>query len=102
MGKSVGDDFREAKMTLPVILSLARAGEDERRFWRKTIEVGIQDEGDLSRAIEILERGGSLAETVERARAYARAARDSLATCPESAIRSALGDIAGFVVDRVY
>ena len=102
MGKSVGDDFREAKMTLPVILSLARAGEDERRFWRKTIEVGIQDEGDLSRAIEILEHGGSLAETVGRARAYARAARDSLATCPESEIRSALADIADFVVDRVY
>jgi octaprenyl-diphosphate synthase len=72
MGKSVGDDFREAKMTLPVILSLARAGDEERRFWRKTIEVGIQDEGDLSHAIEILERGGALA------------------------------DIADFVVDRVY
>jgi octaprenyl-diphosphate synthase len=102
MGKSVGDDFREAKMTLPVILSLARAGDDERRFWRKTIELGIQDEGDLSRAIELLERGGSLAETIDRARGYARAAQDSLHACPDSAIKSALADVAGFVVDRAY
>jgi octaprenyl-diphosphate synthase len=102
MGKSVGDDFREAKMTLPVILSLARAGDEERRFWRKTIEVGIQDEGDLSRAIEILERGGSLAETIERARSYARAARESLTACPDSEIRSALADLANFVVERAY
>jgi octaprenyl-diphosphate synthase len=102
MGKSVGDDFREAKMTLPVILSLAQAREEERRFWRKTIELGIQDEGDLSHAIEILERGGSLAATVERARTYARAAQDSLAICPDGEIRSALADVAAFVVDRVY
>lgn len=102
MGKSVGDDFREAKMTLPVILSLARAGEEERRFWRKTIELSIQDEGDLSRAIELLERGGSLAETVDRARGYARAAQDSLHSCPNCPIKSALADVAGFVVDRVY
>lgn len=102
MGKSVGDDFREAKMTLPVILSLARAGDEERRFWRKTIEVGIQDEGDLSRAIEFLERGGSLEETIDRARAYAQSARDALDVCPESDIRSALADVANFVVDRVY
>jgi octaprenyl-diphosphate synthase len=102
MGKSVGDDFREAKVTLPVILSLSRASDEERRFWRKTIEVGFQEEGDLSRAIEILERGGSLAETIERARAYARAAREALDICPESPIRSALADVANFVVDRVY
>ena len=68
MGKSVGDDFRECKVTLPIILSLVNASEEERRFWRKTIEVGVQEEGDLSRAIEFLERGGALAATVERAR----------------------------------
>ena len=102
MGKAVGDDFREAKVTLPVILSLSRASEDERRFWRKTIEVGIQEEGDLSRAIELLERGGALAETIERARAYARAAREALAVCPESEIKSAFADVADFVVERAY
>ncbi len=102
MGKSVGDDFRESKMTLPVILSLRQASEEERRFWKKTIEVGIQEEGDLSRAIEFLERGGALGETIERARIYARAARDALGVCAESAIKSALAEIADFVVERAY
>jgi len=102
MGKSVGDDFRESKMTLPIILSLQRASEEERRFWRKTIEVGVQEEGDLSRAIEFLERGGALAETIERARAYARSAREALSACAESEIKSALADIADFVVERAY
>jgi octaprenyl-diphosphate synthase len=102
MGKRVGDDFRESKMTLPVILALKRAGEDERRFWKKTIEVGLQDEGDLTRAIEILERGGALVETVERARSYATAARTALGPAPDGEIKSALADIADFVVERAY
>lgn len=102
MGKSVGDDFRECKVTLPIILSLTNASEDERRFWRKTIEVSVQEEGDLSRAIEFLERGGALAATVERARRYARDARDALSITPEGDIKSALAEIADFVVERAY
>ncbi len=102
MGKSVGDDFRECKVTLPIILTIARANDGERRFWRKTIEVGAQEEGDLARAIEFLERGGALAQTMERARAFAAEARDNLAPLPASDIRSALADIADFVVERAY
>ena len=102
MGKTVGDDFRECKVTLPIILSLLNAGEEERRFWRKTIEVGVQEEGDLSRAIEFLERGRALAATVDRARNYAREARDALTIAPEGDIKSALAEIADFVVERAY
>ena len=102
MGKSVGDDFRECKVTLPIILTIARADDGERRFWRKTIEVAAQEEGDLARAIEFLERGGALAQTMERARAYAAWARDNLAALPASDIRNALADIADFVVERAY
>jgi octaprenyl-diphosphate synthase len=102
MGKRVGDDFRESKMTLPVIFALRKASEDERRFWKKTIEVGLQDEGDLARAIEILERNGALADTVERAHAYAAAARAALSPAPDGAIKTALADIADFVVERGY
>jgi octaprenyl-diphosphate synthase len=102
MGKSVGDDFRECKVTLPVILTIARANDGERRFWRKTIEVGAQEEGDLARAIEFLERGSALAQTMEHARAFAAAARDNLAPLPASDIRNALADIADFVVERAY
>jgi len=102
MGKTVGDDFRECKVTLPIVLSLGNASEDERRFWRKTIEVGAQEEGDLSRAIEYLERGGALAATVERARRYARDAREALSIAPDGEIKSALAEIADFVVERAY
>ena len=102
MGKSVGDDFREAKVTLPVILSLKRASEEERRFWRKTIEVSVQEEGDLTRAIEYLERGGALGETIERARGYAQAAQEALSSCADSEIKAALTDIVEFVVERAY
>jgi octaprenyl-diphosphate synthase len=102
MGKSVGDDFRECKVTLPIILSLINASDEERRFWRKTIEVSVQEEGDLSRAIEYLERGGALAATVERAKRYARDARDALSVAPDGEIKSALAEIADFVVERAY
>jgi octaprenyl-diphosphate synthase len=102
MGKSVGDDFRECKVTLPIILTIARADDGERRFWRKTIEVGAQEEGDLARAIEFLERGGALAQTMKRARAFAAEARDNLAPLPASDIRTMLADIADFVVERAY
>ena len=102
MGKAVGDDFRECKVTLPIVLSVAKADDGERRFWRKTIEVGAQEEGDLARAIEFLERGGALAATMERARNFAAQARDNLAGLPVSDIRNALADIADFVVERAY
>jgi octaprenyl-diphosphate synthase len=102
MGKSVGDDFRECKVTLPIVLSLTSASDEERRFWRKTIEVGVQEEGDLTRAIEFLERGGALAATIERARAYGRAARDALSVCNAGEIKTALAEIADFVVERAY
>ena len=102
MGKAVGDDFHECKVTLPIILSLAKAGDEERFFWRKTIEVGVQEEGDLSRAIEFVERSGALAETMERARMYARLARESLTLSPEGEIKAALSEIADFVVERAY
>ena len=102
MGKSVGDDFRESKVTLPIILTLKQASEDERRFLRKTIEVSAQEEGELTRAIEYLERGGALAQTVERARGYARAAREALMLSVDGEIKATLADIADFVVERAY
>jgi octaprenyl-diphosphate synthase len=102
MGKAVGDDFRESKVTLPVILSSSRAQDEERRFWRRTIEVGVQEEGDLTRAIEYLERGGALSETIDRARLYAGEARSALDRCPDCEIKSALSEIAEFVVERAY
>jgi octaprenyl-diphosphate synthase len=102
MGKSVGDDFREAKMTLPIILSVARADETARAFWQRVIETGNQTEADLHHAISLVEQTGSIQETMRRARGYADAAKDALAGLPASEIRSALSDIADFCVERAY
>jgi octaprenyl-diphosphate synthase len=102
MGKSVGDDFREAKMTLPIILSVARADETARGFWQRVIETGNQTETDLHHAISLVEQTGSIQETMRRARAYADMAKDALTTLPDSEIRNALSDIADFCVERAY
>ncbi|HEX4534317.1 MAG TPA: polyprenyl synthetase family protein [Rhizomicrobium sp.] len=102
MGKSVGDDFREAKVTLPVILAYERADEEGRRFWRRTIESGTLHEGDLQHAIANVEGTGAIGETLARARRYADAASKALAVLPPSEIREALGEVAEFCVDRAY
>ncbi|HEV2560639.1 MAG TPA: polyprenyl synthetase family protein [Rhizomicrobium sp.] len=100
MGKSVGDDFREAKVTLPVILASARADEEARIFWRRTIETGIQHEGDLQRAIGYVQDTGAIRETRNRARRYADMACDAIAKIPSPEIRDALMDVAEFCVGR--
>ena len=102
MGKSVGDDFREAKMTLPVILALARADDAARIFWRRVIETDNQSEADLNHAITLVEQTGAIQETMRRARAFADTAKAALTAMPASDIRSALSDIADFCVERAY
>jgi octaprenyl-diphosphate synthase len=81
LGKTVGDDFREGKITLPVVLSYRRGDHDERRFWKRTLEEGRQEESDLVLAVRLMEKHGALADTVERARHYGAIARDALAPC---------------------
>jgi octaprenyl-diphosphate synthase len=102
MGKSVGDDFREAKMTLPIILAHARADDEARTFWQRVIETDNQSEADLNHAITLVEQTGAIQETMKRARTFADAAKAALAILPESEIKSALADIADFCVERAY
>jgi octaprenyl-diphosphate synthase len=102
MGKSVGDDFREAKMTLPIILSVARADDAARVFWKRVIETGNQVEADLNRAITLVEETGAIQETMRRARSFADEAKAALSILPDSEIKSALTDIADFCVERAY
>jgi octaprenyl-diphosphate synthase len=102
MGKSVGDDFREAKVTLPVILSIARADKEALEFWRRVIEDGKQHEGDLKRAIAYVEGTGAIEETRARATRYADDAIRALHVLPQSELRNALEAIADFCVQRAY
>ncbi|HEY4070235.1 MAG TPA: polyprenyl synthetase family protein [Sphingomicrobium sp.] len=102
MGKGVGDDFRDGKMTLPVILAYARGSEADRAFWRSAISgVRVSDE-DLAHATALLESTDALTDTIERARQYARRAIDALAMFPASKAKSALIEAAEFAVARAY
>ncbi len=102
LGKAIGDDFREGKITLPVVLAFARGDDAERSFWRRCLEDLEQDERDLDRALELLVRHNALDDAMERARQYGSEALAALKTFPESSERRALSDVIGFCVDRVY
>ncbi|WP_417246702.1 polyprenyl synthetase family protein [Celeribacter sp.] len=100
-GKNIGDDFRERKLTLPVIKAVAKSDDEERAFWERTIEKGKQEDGDLDHAIALLNRHNALEETRDVAIAWADKAKDALKALPESDIVEMLSDIADYVVARV-
>ena len=102
LGKTIGDDFREGKVTLPVILAYCRGNEEERRFWRRTITRGKQQDGDLEQAIAIMSHHQALADTVERARHYGAIARDALGIFPDGEIKNTLSGIIDFCTERGY
>ena len=102
MGKGVGDDFRDGKMTLPVILAYARGSTDERAFWRAAIGGERTSDADLAHAMALLRKSDALSDTIERARLYARRAVDALAMFPASKAKAALLEAAEFAVARAY
>ena len=102
MGKGVGDDFRDGKMTLPVILAYARGSENDRSFWRSAIGGQRTSDEDLAEAIALLRSTDALSDTIERARQYGRRAIDALAKFPASKAKAALIEAAEFAVARVY
>ena len=102
LGKNVGDDFREGKITLPVVLSFRRGTEAERDFWRRTLVAGEVGEHDLDEAAAIMRRHRALDDTVERARHYGAIARDALALFPKSAMKQALLDTVAFCIARAH
>ena len=101
IGKNVGDDFRERKLTLPVIKAVARADATERAFWIRTIEKGDQRAGDLEEAMDLLSRHGAMEETRAEALDWAAKAKAALATLPAHALGDMLADLADYVVARV-
>jgi octaprenyl-diphosphate synthase len=102
LGKAVGDDFRDGKVTLPVLIAFARGDEAERAFWRRTIEELDQQPGDLDQAIQLVEERGALAETLARARSYAATAIEALAIFRDGVERRALAEAAVFATERGF
>jgi len=102
LGKNVGDDFREGKITLPLVLAYRRGTDTERAFWRGAIEQGESDDAQLERAIELLKKHHAIEDTVERARHYGAMAKDALALFPASEMRDALDEVVDFCISRAY
>ncbi len=102
LGKDVGDDFREGKVTLPVVLAYRRGTADDREFWKRTLVNGHIDEDDLARAVSLLDRTRALKDTVERARHYGAMAHDALAPLPDEPYKNALMQAVAFSIARAH
>ena len=102
LGKAIGDDFREGKISLPVVLAYRRADEAERAFWRRCLEDLEQDDSDLERAIGLMAESGALADSMARAQRYGAEARAALDAFPDSPVKRALDQVVDFCIGRAY
>ena len=102
MGKGKGDDFRDGKMTLPVILAYARGSEEERVFWRDAIAGFANSDEDLAHAVTLINRHDAVAATRERAHLFAQRAINAISVFPASEARAAMVEAAEFAVSRRY
>jgi octaprenyl-diphosphate synthase len=102
LGKNVGDDFREGKITLPVVLSFRRGSTEERDFWRRALEKGEVADGDLEFALATMKKHRAIEHTIERARHYGAMARDALELFPASPWKHALRDAVEFAISRAH
>jgi len=102
LGKAVGDDFREGKITLPIILAYRRGDSTQQSFWRRTLEELDQNDGDFDHARSLLSQHDALSDTQVRARGYAETARAALDIFPQGPHRTALEEVVDFCVERSY
>ena len=102
MGKGRGDDFRDGKVTLPVILAYARGSDEDRTFWRAAMAGDRSSDDDLAHATRLIRSTGALDDTMERARHYGRRAIDALAVFPQGRARAAMTEAVEFAVARAY
>jgi len=100
MGKAIGDDFREGKITLPIIICISKANDKEKIFWKKTIESLKQNKSDFHKALQIIEKYNAVNLTLERAKKYSSKAIESLNIFSNSKVKSALESLAIIAIDR--
>jgi octaprenyl-diphosphate synthase len=102
LGKEIGDDFKEGKMTAPVIFAIQQASAEEKTFWQRTLGDKDQSEGDLAHAVELIRRHDALEQSHEMARKYARDAKASIARIPDCEIKEIFEDLADYTVTRKF
>ncbi|CAG4911976.1 unnamed protein product [Acidocella sp. C78] len=100
LGKTVGDDFREGKLTYPVLVAHAGGDDAERAFWRRTIETGEQTETDLATALDLIARHDAIGQTLREAGAFAHKAKAALAALPDDPLRALMMEAADYAVSR--
>lgn len=101
LGKNIGDDFREGKVTLPVILSYRRGSGEERAFWKEAIENAQSDDERLEQALGLMKKHSAIGDTIGRARHFGGIARDALAPLSDTPQKKALLDVIDFCISRV-
>jgi octaprenyl-diphosphate synthase len=100
LGKTVGDDFREGKITGPVLAAYKAGSEDDRAFWRRTIEASEQTDEDLDHALLLMEQTGAIEATLARAKGFAERGKAALEIFEDGAVRRRLMDVADYTVRR--
>ena len=101
LGKTIGDDFREGKITLPVLAAFLAGDESEKAFWRRTIETLEQTDADLDRAMGLIAEHQAIGITLDRAQRFSHEAKAALAIFPDTPIRRALAGVADYTVQRL-
>lgn len=101
LGKSIGDDFRERKMSLPLIKVLKKSNAAEKDFWKRTIEIGDQKNNDLDYALELMSKHNALNDTLNDAVFWSNKAKESIITLPKSPLRDVLLELPDYVVSRL-
>ncbi|XBQ05968.1 MAG: polyprenyl synthetase family protein [Stappia sp.] len=101
LGKDIGDDLREGKITLPVILAIRRGKPEDLAFWKRCLEERVVEEADLEKAIALMHDTEALADTVTRARGFGEEAKAALETLPAGPHRDALAEAVDFCISRV-
>lgn len=102
LGKEIGDDFREGKITLPVIIAYAKGNADEKAFWVRTLERVDQAANDLDSAMALIDRHNAIDETIARARDYGYKAQQALSVFPISQVRRSMEDLVDFSIHRAH
>ncbi len=102
LGKTIGDDFREGKMTAPVLFALQKANAEEKEFWARTIGARDQKDGDLENALTLIQKHDALEKSLNLARKYGQDARAALAAAPDNETKSTLTALIDFTIERGY
>lgn len=102
LGKTIGDDFAEGKITLPVLTCYRNGTAEEQDFWTRTVGRGVVEDGDLAHAIALMEKYDAFEATMDWARSYGQEAKDSLSVFKNSPIKDALMEVVDFCIERAY